>query len=185
MLFNNPNKVKLAIGAFLLVAIVAWATTAHSAERTLTFSGGRTIVRAETTVADLAVSQPRFVGDAALEAGITLIGDSTYGTELVPNYLAKNAVFPLPVKTMVEVPRHQAGNIAARLALVDGFGNFDIGLGAVWMQHADYLNGSNLNFCLLLGYRWQHLQLRYQHISNAGTSPPNVGRDMVLLGWRF
>ena len=161
-LFNNPKRVTYLIAAFVLVFIAALATRCHAAEGDwLTFSAGHALTRAEATVADLAYAHPRWVGDAGYELGLTLIGSSAF----------RNRPFD--------------GNIAVHAQIMDGFGPVDIGIGAAYLQHTDVINGSNLNFFLSLGVHYKRLQVRYNHISNAGTTAPNIGRDMLLVGWRF
>lgn len=161
--FNPGNlKTQLAVGALVLLILFGFATKCHSAEPYIQFSAGSTIYRGPATVLDMAVINPAFAGDTALEVGITLIGESAlYGD--------------------------QPGQIAWRAQLVDGFGRFDVGLGAAYLRNTDVYNCGGMNFALSLAYQFRFLPItaRLGHLSNAGTCRPNKGRDFLTLGWRF
>jgi hypothetical protein len=63
---------------------------------------------------------------------------------------------------------------------------FDFGAGAAYLYNTDAINGSRLNFALLAQYRvTDRLTISWRHWSNAGIVLPNVGRDVVLVGWNF
>lgn len=163
--FNQgAPKVQLAVLILLLVLIAGFATRCRAEGSYMQIGAGSTIVRGEASVIDLAAVYPNAApGDAALEVGTTFIGGSDFrGAD-------------------------QRNNFALRAAIVDGFGRFDVGLGAAYLQNIDQYNGSNLNFCLLLAYRFERLpiSIRLQHFSNGGTKSPNRGRDMVFVAWRF
>lgn len=62
----------------------------------------------------------------------------------------------------------------------------DFGAGAAYLYNTDAINGSNLNFALLARYQiTDRLTISWRHWSNAGLAQPNVGRDVVFVGWRF
>lgn len=161
-LLRNPRASQIASFLFVVLLVAAWATKCHGAD--LQFGMGSTIARGATPVLDVAVTTRRGAPlDANWQFGLTLIGSSTYGEVDQPNQAALSAL------------------------LVDGFGPLDIGLGAVFLQNTDIYNGSHANFALQLAYRFQRLPLTVtvRHWSNAGTVQPNLGRDFVLLSWRF
>lgn len=61
-------------------------------------------------------------------------------------------------------------------------------LGAAYVQKVDALNGSHTNFNLGIAYQfswWRLAGLGVQHLSNAGTIAPNLGRNAVLLDVRL
>lgn len=69
---------------------------------------------------------------------------------------------------------------------VDGFGRFRVRLGATYLQRTSFRNGSHLNFNLGVGWAiTDRLELRLEHISNAGLKMPNRGIDFALVSWRF
>jgi hypothetical protein len=162
--FNQGNK-KTQYGVMLVLALLAtaFATRCAKADESYVYmGGGTTVVRGSAPAIDLAFVYPDAAPyDARLEVGATFIGASTFkGVE-------------------------QRNNFAFRAAVVDSLGSFDVGIGAAYLQNTDAYNGSNLNFQLILGYRWDRLAVRWSHFSNGGTRDPNKGRDMILVSWRF
>lgn len=60
------------------------------------------------------------------------------------------------------------------------------GVGATYLQRIDALNGSHTEYNLSLGYRmgWRWLDaLTVRHLSDAGTTPSNTGRNVIGLDW--
>jgi hypothetical protein len=174
MLFNNPKRSVYAIIAFLVLFVVGAAfSTCHSAELDLAY--GQTVIRGKTDVIMATVVAPRAVGgDVDLYAGAILIGTST-GPYHSPD------MFPNEYKT-VEV----SNQIMARAGCMVHINRLGMGLGLAAIQHDDLFNSGKLNFNLVLDFRLgKHLRVSYNHISNAGSSSVNLGRDMATLGWRF
>lgn len=164
--WNPGKKAAWIVTALIVVLAVGFCTTARSAEGTtpyVQFGLGSTVVRGTTPSVDLSIVYPERVGDASYEFGATFIGESSFRDVL------------------------QRNNFALHAGIVDGFGRFDVGLGVAYLQNTDEYNGSNLNFQLLLGYRFKALPLtvRLQHFSNGSTKMPNRGRDMLLFYYRF
>jgi hypothetical protein len=66
-------------------------------------------------------------------------------------------------------------------------GHFCASLGAAYLQREDALNGSHANFALGLEYRFGKPWYRIEgiepffHLSNAGTTSTNIGRQAALL----
>jgi len=118
-------------------------------------------VRGQTAVVDLTLSGPIDGLEANWQGSLTLVGSSTYGEAEQPN------------------------NFALQGLLVDGIGKLDVGLGVAYLQNTDRYNGSSLNFALQLAYRLGDFKITVRHWSNAGTRAPNLGRDFVLLSYRF
>lgn len=167
MLFNLAPKTLIAVGALIvLLAIGLIIPRCHAAPLDAPYvqlSGGVAVIRGSTPVLDLTFTEPATVlRNAYWQESLTVIGTSTFRGQDVPN------------------------NFAARGLFVDGFGDFDVGLGLSWMQNPGPYNGSNINFNLQLAYRLPFgATLTYTHMSNAGSKEPNLGRDIVLVGWRF
>ena len=157
MLFHNPRSVIYLIAAFLLLLLAAFATRCRSAE--MAFEAGRAILHGEAPSIAFSLS---FANegrqDFNYECGLVLNGSYDRG----PN------------------------NFGAQCLAVDGFRRFDLGLGLVYLQNVDVLNGSHLNFSLLARYRFtDRWSLTYRHWSNAGSTQINVGRDMLLISMRL
>lgn len=161
MLFNNPKStVKLIlVGLALIIGAVIYSTKAESAELDLGY--GRTILRGPTDIAAVTVVYPKQIGDIDLYTGVLLIG--TYDFRDVP----------------------QANQVVVRSGFTAHIKQFGASLGVAKIQHEDDLNSGAINFNLGLSYRWRRLVVSYNHLSNAGTERPNIGRDMVILSWRF
>ena len=66
--------------------------------------------------------------------------------------------------------------------------SFCASLGAAYLQRVDALNGAHTNFNLELSYRpgwWRIASLDYCHLSDAGTTPINIGRNAALVSIRL
>ena len=60
------------------------------------------------------------------------------------------------------------------------------GVGATYLQRIDVLNGSHAEYNLSLGYqgRWRYLDaIVVRHLSDAGTTGSNTGRNVLALDW--
>lgn len=69
---------------------------------------------------------------------------------------------------------------------VAGWNRFKVGIGMDYFQNRNRALGKNLTFSLLLGYEiGDNYVLRIRHMSNAGSGAPNLGQDMLTIGWRF
>ncbi len=161
---NAKTQVGVAIVVVLLLIALATPRCAKAEESYSQFGVGSTYIRGQAPVIDLAYVYPDAgPKDANLEVGATFIGASTFKGQF------------------------QQNNFALRAALVDGLGRFRVGLGVAYLQNVDTYNGSHLNFNLILGYDVKTLPItiRVHHFSNGGTQPPNKGRDMLIVYWRF
>lgn len=165
-LLDNPKKSVIGVAILVTALLLAFATKCHSADGDTQFSGGAAIMRGPTAALQLEYLWGEH-GDHHLESGITLVGTSDH-YEGFPQYQG-----------------HQQNNFFLNTTLIDGFGPVDLGLGLAFIQNTDAYNSTGANFHLLAGYHFKHLHLSYNHFSNAGTKHPNMGRDIVLLGWRF
>lgn len=167
MLFNLNLKTTLAVGALIvLLAAALFVPQCHAAPLDAPYtqlSAGAAVIRGASPVIDLTFTEPAPVlRNAYWQESLTVIGTSTFRGQDVPN------------------------NFAFRALFVDGYGSFDVGLGLSWMQNPAPYNGSPVNFNLQIAYRLGlGATLTYTHMSNAGSRTPNLGRDIVLVGWRF
>ena len=62
------------------------------------------------------------------------------------------------------------------------------GVAATYLQRTDTLNGSHAEYNLSLGYqgRWRWLDgVVLRHLSDAGTTPSNTGRNVAALDWKL
>lgn len=169
MLFNLSKPVLIAVlGVVALLGLGLAIPQCHAAEPFdppyVQISGGETFIRGAAPVLDLTFTEPATVlRNAFWQESLTVIGTSNYGNQEVSN------------------------NFALRGLFVDGFGQFDIGLGVAWIDKYLPYNGQHVNFALQLDYRLKTypITLTYAHMSDAGTQLPNLGRDIWMIGWRF
>lgn len=155
--------VLLLVGLLLLGMIIPQCHAATLDAPYVQLSGGAAVVRGYTPVLDLTFTEPApQLRHAFFSESFTAIGTSTFKGQAVPN------------------------NFALRGLFCDGFGRVDICLGPSWMLNYLPYNGSQFNANLQIDYRFKcGLTATYTHMSNAGARLPNLGRDIVLLGWRF
>ena len=64
--------------------------------------------------------------------------------------------------------------------------NAELGIGAAYFQNTNRALGKNLTWSLSLGYRFtDHWTVRIRHWSNAGSGSPNLGQDLLTIGYNF
>ena len=159
-LFRNPPRVVFVVSLFLALFVASFAVQCRAAE--FQFEGGSTVVRGYAPAIAIVVTQPKIiVGQADLQYTLNLIGSSTFRGEDQPN------------------------QIVAGAQLVNGYGPIDLGLGLAVMQNEDAYNSGNVNFSLSLRYTFRSFSVVLRHYSNAGSSFPNYGRDVLMASWRF
>ena len=82
--------------------------------------------------------------------------------------------------------RHNPNEFGARAQLTASWWRFELAFGPILLEHEDYYNSSHLDLALSAeGAVTEHWRVRFEHWSNAGSSPHNVGRNMALLDYRF
>ena len=88
--------------------------------------------------------------------------------------------------TFIDRNGRNASQSMASCLVLDRFSKIDLGVGLAALQHEDQWNSGRINFTAALRYRpTEHWALTYRHFSNAGTRQPNIGRDLLLIGWSF
>ena len=61
----------------------------------------------------------------------------------------------------------------------------EIGIGAAYFQNTNRALGKNLTWSLSLGFGGEHWSIRLRHFSNAGSGSPNLGQDLLTVGYQF
>ena len=62
----------------------------------------------------------------------------------------------------------------------------EMGIGPAWFQNTSRVSGKQLNFSLMIGCNLSEKSfIRIRHWSNAGSATPNLGQDLLTIGWRF
>jgi hypothetical protein len=161
---GNKSKVKLV----LLIAVAVFLggffiKKCQGAER-MDFVAGSAVVRGPAGAFGLNVCEVKAIANFAdLCGGFLLVGDSTWQGA----YSGYQAIVH--------------GQVVAHT-----WGGFELGIGVAHLQHADAYNSGDIDFSLSLQRRvYKNFYLRYQHFSNAGTSSPNQGRDIIGGAWRW
>jgi len=62
---------------------------------------------------------------------------------------------------------------------------FELGIGAAYFQNTNRALGKNLTWSLSLGFGGEHWSVRVRHWSNAGSGTPNLGQDVLTIGYSF
>lgn len=62
----------------------------------------------------------------------------------------------------------------------------EMGLGPAWFQNTSRVFGKQFNFGMMVGCNiFKQAFVRIRHWSNAGSASPNLGQDVITIGWRF
>jgi hypothetical protein len=64
-------------------------------------------------------------------------------------------------------------------------GGFELSAGISYWNGTSRALGSNFNAALGIHYQWSNFYVNLRHYSNAGSARPNMGQDMLSVGWRF
>lgn len=157
-IFPHKPAIRYVLLAFVALLIAAFATQCRA--EGVRVEVGSAVVRGEAPVLGFYRSwRNRGVGDYAYECGLGIVGESTF----------KGA------------PQRNQG--FAECLMVDGFGRFDIGLGLAAQTSSDAYN-TRTNFALLLRWRiTDRISVALRHKSNAGSGSPNLGRDLLMVGF--
>lgn len=157
-IFPHKPAVRYVLLGFVVLFLLALATAARA--EAVSVEVGSAVVRGSTPSLGFVKSwRNRGVGDYSYECGFGIVGSSTFrGAE-------------------------QRNQGVAECLLVDGFGRFDVGAGLAAQSSSDAYN-TRVNFSLLLRWRvTDRLSIAYRHRSNASTGSPNLGRDLLLVGY--
>ena len=161
--FNQGNrKTQIGVAVFILILLLAFASTARSAESYVSFGLGTTIVRGQAEMLALDITFPQAgPRDADYRIGVMIGGASEFRKNEQPNQAAFFA------------------------EVVDGYKKCDVGVGVAYLQNVDEYNGSHPNFTLSASCRFGKWRGTIRHFSNAGTKMPNRGRDMFYISRAF
>ena len=65
-------------------------------------------------------------------------------------------------------------------------GNWDFGIGIAYFNSTNRALGSHFTAALSLEYNFNRKwNVKLRHFSNAGSARPNMGQDMLMIGYRF
>lgn len=155
-LFPHDKPVRYVLTVFVVLFLVALGTRYAKADPV--FEVGAQTLRGHAAAVGFHLDFPVPEQDGRIETGFVLVGESTY----------------------------RPGVIVTEALYVDGFKRLELGLGLGFVNHTSDLNGSNLNFSLLVRVRLtDRWWINVRHWSNAGTKRPNTGLDIATIGYRF
>lgn len=147
----------------------------------------------------LAVCALSISGNATASAIFSMEGGNVFGADRAAYAAAAIRLAP-PKGTAVEYQNlryelrpfwidktdHSPSNYGIEALGTGALGRFDIGLGFMYLDHSDEFNGSRLNFSLLARLRvTDHWLVSMRHFSNAGATKPNIGRNIISVGYSF
>lgn len=161
-LVGNGKAATIGIFAFIVILALLFWRPAHSAEVDIQ-AGSSFGTEGTGPVLGLSIKQPVTENKGlSLFAGTDLWGSTTYhGDTVVNNW------------------DWHAGVEACRW-------RFCAGIGPTFVQRVDAINGAHTNFYLGLSFHVSdRLTIVLGHISDAGTSNPNVGRQALSIAYRL
>ena len=159
-LFRNPLIAVIGIVIFVLAFMFLLSMEARSEE--IYFDAGSAVVRGYTPTVGLNIAwKEEGPKNTDYELGFKLIGESTHKG------------------------RDQSNQFVVHGMLVDGWKNFEMGMGFAYFNvESEYT--CQFTYSLLARYRFtQRIHAQLHHFSTAGSCDPNPGRDLLTLGWRF
>lgn len=161
-LVGNGKAATVGIFAFLLILIFLLAHKAHAAEVDL-LAGSSFGTQGYGPVLGLDVKQPIAANKGlSVYAGTDLWGSTRFHGETVPNNWDWH--------TGIEACKWR---VCAKI-------------GPDFVQRVDAINGAHTNFNLGLSFKLSdRCSLVIGHISDAGTSSPNVGRQAISFQYRL
>ncbi len=156
-LFNNTKKAQIVIGCFIILFLGFLSCEAKAGT---TFEVGATVLSNEFSGGEVLILSERF--GRKWNMGIGLIGDQKD-----------------------KYDRFIRNNLLAFGQRTVYWRDFNLGFGLSYIGHETTVNGSKVNFMLSAGYDWNRFHVVFRHMSNAGSTPPNAGQDMILIGYSF
>lgn len=159
-LFNNSKP--LVYGIALFVALMLLLFSVKSRGEDLYFDAGSAVVRGYTPTIGLnIVWHEAGPVNTDYEAGFNLIGQSDYKGEHQPNQFVVHGM------------------------LVDGWKNAELGMGFAYFNNQTAYN-CQFTYSMLARYRFtQDIHIQWHHFSTSGSCKPNLGRDLLTIGYRF
>ncbi len=132
--------------------------------------------------------------DVSLEAGATFLsGEYAKGqTMILSEKFDRYSVSVGYITDQVVIDRSKTRNeLRANIFLqamrhVNITEKFNLGVGVAYFNGTNRALGSNFTIALLVRYDLSdRLSLNIRHYSNAGSAPPNMGQDMITVGYTF
>ena len=158
-LFDLPKVVRWTVYTVIVALLVLFAIESRGED--LYFDAGSAIIRGETpTIGFNIVWHEKGPLRTDYELGMNMIGDS-------------------------EFRGHNSNQFVVHGMLVDGYKQFNLGLG---LAYFNVPSNYNCQFSTSLLARWRfndHWHIQHHHFSSGGSCKPNVGRDLLTVGYKF
>lgn len=162
-LVGNGKAATIGIFGFIIVLCLIFSRCAQADEVDLRAGSS---FGTEGTGPVIGLQVKHYQADYDIFAGTLLWGSTKYKTLVVPN------------------------NWDWHIGLESCRGEVCAGIGAAYVQRVDAINGAHTNFFLQLSWKPRTEHFRFSsldigHISDAGTSDVNIGRQAALTSWRL
>jgi hypothetical protein len=77
-------------------------------------------------------------------------------------------------------------NIFVQAERIVRYKECELGLGPAYFNNTSRITASHFNIGLMVGCNLsERVFVRLRHWSNAGAASPNLGQDVITIGWRF
>jgi len=156
----------MLIVIFIIFIVIGFAREADASERTgVQIEAGAGLLSGQFSKGAAVTVQQRFDNKFSLGMG----------------YISEQWVTP-----RTEPKTHIQENLWVQGQRHIDLGKFDLGLGVAYFNRTNRALGSHFTAALSLQFnatdRWN---IKLRHYSNAGSASPNMGQDMLLIGYRF
>ena len=135
----------------------------------------------ESEAAEIEIGPTSLSGDFA-EGGALLLTEREGKWSFGGGYVSKQFVQTCP---RPDCAFDIEENIFFQVQRVVDYKKWEMGIGPAYFQNTNRALGKNLTWGLSLGYRGERFSIRLRHYSNAGSGTPNLGQDMITVGYDF
>jgi hypothetical protein len=165
-LFKNPSTTNFIVAGFFVLILLFLSCEVRSET---TFEAGITVLNTSYSEGENIILTERW--DDKWEFGIGLIG------EQIDKYNR-----PIDSNMLIFAQRKIRGT--------DALDDVILGVGLAYLDKTTTVSGSNLNFMLSLEWNrnrddWFPDYYIFRHVSNAGTTRPNTGQNVLNVGYNF
>ena len=132
--------------------------------------------------ADVTVEVGSGILSGQFSKGAVLSINERFGNYIIGmGYIAKQEVTP---RTEPQTPVDE--NLFVHGQRMVKLWDVDLGLGVAYFNSTNRALGSKFTASLSLEYNFnEHWDIKFRHFSNAGSAAPNMGQDMLLVGYTF
>ena len=121
---------------------------------------------------------PGFLSGEYSEGGAVIINESVGKWDIGGGYFSKQTCH-------CRYPDDLKENIFFHGQRIVEYKKWELGIGAAYFQNTNRALGKNLTWSLSVGFGGEHWSVRIRHFSNAGSGSPNLGQDLLTIGYAF